>query len=66
MKFFSPERAALISVGQRPTLWYTPNPKAVGLASIRCRPYRAQNFIYRFVGRCPTLMSGRASPCLCQ
>ena len=34
------------------------------VASMRCRPYRAQSFIRRFVGRCPTLLMIRLRPML--
>jgi len=56
--FWKAEGFTLNSVGQRPTLEYTLNPKAVGLTSFWISPLQGfEFFLYRFVGRCPTLLS---------
>jgi len=56
-ELLSPVRASFNSVGQRPTSvpsHLSPHPAGMRLwASLR----DAVNFIFRFVGRCPTLLN---------
>ena len=60
------ESPTFTSVGQRPTYGVKKNSKPCKGAIKGCRPYRACSYLTRNVGRCPTLVNVRASPCKSQ